>query len=85
MPRYSDGYGDLRHLPTVLVETHSLKPYRQRVLGTYVLLESALRTLGTHGKELREARVADQKLRPAEIVLTWKDGPAESEPVSPKG
>jgi murein tripeptide amidase MpaA len=58
-PRYSTGYGDLRHLPTVLVETHSLKPYRQRVLGTYVLLESSLRTLGAAGKALQQAIIAD--------------------------
>ena len=30
-PRFSTGYGDLIHLPTVLVEAHSLKPFRQRV------------------------------------------------------
>ena len=59
LPRYSDGYGDLRHLATVLVETHSLKPYRQRVLGTYVLLESSLRILASHGKALRQAAEAD--------------------------
>ena len=58
-PRYSQGYGDLRHLPTVLIETHSLKPYLQRVLGTYVLLESALRTLGAEGKALQGAIAAD--------------------------
>jgi murein tripeptide amidase MpaA len=58
-PRYSQGYGDLRHLPTVLVETHSLKPYRQRVLGTYVLLESSLRTLGAEGNALQRAVAAD--------------------------
>lgn len=58
-PRYSQGYGDLRHLPTVLVETHSLKPYRQRVLGTYVLLESSLRTLGVEGNALQRAVAAD--------------------------
>jgi murein tripeptide amidase MpaA len=58
-PRYSTGYGDVRHLPTVLVETHSLKPYRQRVLGTYVLLESSLRTLGGAGKALQRAIAAD--------------------------
>ena len=42
-PRFSTGYGDARHLPTLLVENHSLKPYDQRVLGTYVLLENTLR------------------------------------------
>jgi hypothetical protein len=46
-PRFSNGYGDVRHLPTVLLETHSLKPYDQRVLGTYVFLENALRIAGT--------------------------------------
>ena len=44
-PRFSNGYGDARHLATVLVENHSLKPFDQRVLGTYVLLASALDTL----------------------------------------
>ena len=58
-PRFSTGYGDLRHLPTVLIENHSLKPYRQRVLGTYVLLESSLRTVGTDANALRRAIDAD--------------------------
>jgi len=70
-PRFSTGYGDLRHLATVLVENHSLKPYPQRVLGTYVLLESALRTLGERGAELRLAAAADRARRPAEIPLDW--------------
>jgi len=42
-PRYSTGFGDFIGVPTVLVENHMLKPYRQRALGTYVLLEAALR------------------------------------------
>lgn len=70
-PRYSDGYGAARHLPTVLVENHSLKPYEQRVLGTYVLLATCLRTLGESGAELRDAIQADQERRPSEIVLGW--------------
>jgi murein tripeptide amidase MpaA len=69
MPRFSDGYGDLRHLPTVLVETHSLKPYRQRVLGTYVLLESSLRTLGAEGKALRKAMATDASAAPAVVPM----------------
>ena len=70
-PRYSDGYGAARHLPTVLVENHSLKPYDQRVLGTYVLLASTLRTLGESGAELQTATRADQERRPTEVVLGW--------------
>jgi murein tripeptide amidase MpaA len=69
LPRYSHGYGDLRHLPAVLVETHSLKPYRQRVLGTYVLIEAALRTLGTEGNALQQAVAADVAAAPARVAL----------------
>jgi zinc carboxypeptidase len=33
-PRFSSGYFPLRHRPSILVETHSYKPYRERVLAT---------------------------------------------------
>ena len=71
-PRYSNGYGDARHLPTVLVENHSLKPYLQRVLGTYVFLRSAFSVLGEHGKELERAIQADTKARRKQIPLGFK-------------
>lgn len=74
-PRFSTGYGDHRRLPTVLLETHSLKPYRQRVLGTYVFVEAALRLLGEEGASVRAAIAEDRAARPAETVLRWK--PAE--------
>ncbi len=73
-PRFSNGYGDARHLATVLVENHSLKPYRRRVLGTRVLLESVLRTLAEHGTGLRRATAADRALRPDRLILSWKVG-----------
>ncbi len=71
-PRFSTGYGELARQPTVLVETHSLKPYRQRVLGTYVLIEESLRLLGAEGDGLATAIATDLKSRPATTVLTWK-------------
>ena len=71
-PRYSTGYGELARQPSVLVETHSLKPYRQRVLGTYVLVEESLRLVGTEGAGLASAIVTDRAARPATSVLTWK-------------
>lgn len=76
-PRFSTGYGDLRGVPTVLVENHSLKPFRQRVLGTYVLLEAALRTLGEHGQALRTAVEFEKTARPATLPLTasYSGGP----------
>ncbi len=75
-PRYSHGYGDLRHLPAVLVENHSLKPYRQRVLATYVLIEASLKLLGSHGRELRKAITADTDARPAVVPINLR--PASS-------
>lgn len=69
--RYSDGYGSTRHIATVLVENHSLKPYEQRVLGTRVLLQSALETLAAYGGELRQATAADHRRRWSEMPLGW--------------
>ncbi|MFN6263626.1 MAG: M14 family metallopeptidase [Chromatiaceae bacterium] len=71
-PRFSTGYGDVRHLPTILVENHSLKPYRQRVLGTYVLLEHSLQLLAQQGKALQLAKKADENARPQRQVLAFK-------------
>ena len=70
-PRYSDGYGSSRQVATVLIENHSLKPYRQRVLGTRVLLEATLRALAEHGAELQEATLADRSRVWAELPLGW--------------
>ncbi len=71
-PRFSTGYGDHSRIPTVLVETHSLKPHRQRVLGTYTLVESALRLVGNDTAQLDRAIAADRAARPSEITLSWK-------------
>lgn len=71
-PRFSNSYGDLRHLATILVENHSLKPFKQRVLGTYVLLESTLKILSTQGKLLQEVTKGDAEQRSKKIPIVWK-------------
>ncbi len=83
-PRFSNGYGDVRHLPTVLVENHSLKPFRQRVLGTYVLLEHSLRLLSEQGKALQLAKQADEAARSATQVLSYQQA-AKPAPMQFKG
>jgi hypothetical protein len=70
--RFSDSYGNLRHLTTILVENHSLKPYKQRVLGTYVLLESTLRLLDNEGHSLQEITEADKSIRDEKIPTAYK-------------
>ncbi|MEO1082671.1 MAG: M14 family metallopeptidase [Acidobacteriota bacterium] len=85
-PRFSDGYGGARHLPTILVENHSLKPYPQRVLGTYVLLESTLETVAEHGRALKGAVEQDRRRRPDPVTLAWAVDPdAPPEMVDFKG
>ncbi|WP_309660847.1 M14 family metallopeptidase [Sphingomonas sp.] len=71
-PRYSTGYADLARIPSVLVEAHSLKPYRQRVLGTYVLVEESLRLVGAEGAQIEAAIAADSASRPQTETLSWK-------------
>jgi len=71
-PRFSDSYGILRHMASVLVENHSLKPYKQRVLGTYVLLESTLKLLATAGQTLKQITAEDKATRPVKVPLAWK-------------
>jgi hypothetical protein len=71
-PRLSHGYGDARHLPSILVENHSLKPYDQRVLGMYAFLEHTLRTIARELAPLRAAVATERARRPTAIPLTWK-------------
>ncbi|KQY93687.1 MULTISPECIES: M14 family metallopeptidase [unclassified Brevundimonas] len=70
--RFSNGWGTAAHVPTILIENHSLKPYEQRVLGTYVFLEDALRLLARDGSALRAAITADSALRPAAIPANFQ-------------
>ncbi|MFY8275019.1 M14 family metallopeptidase [Pseudoalteromonas sp. SSDWG2] len=70
-PRYSNGWGELRHLPTILVENHSLKPYKQRVLGTYVLLDGAIDALAQHSAELQQAIAQSMNAPHKELVVDF--------------
>ncbi|WP_233635670.1 M14 family metallopeptidase [Hymenobacter setariae] len=74
-PRYSTGYGDFISVPTVLVENHMLKPYRQRVLGTYVLLEAALKIAATDATRIAAAKATDRASRPTELLTRWMPAP----------
>lgn len=79
-PRFSHVYGDVRGLATVLVENHSLKPYKQRVLGTYVFLEAGIRSLTASLSVLRKASATAANARPERLPLVFK--PADSGPRS---
>lgn len=70
-PNFSHGYADLVHLPTVLVENHSLKPYKQRVLGTYMLYKAALELLGIQAEKLQVARQKDELRRETRVPYAF--------------
>ncbi|WP_042144096.1 MULTISPECIES: M14 family zinc carboxypeptidase [unclassified Pseudoalteromonas] len=68
-PRYSNGWGDLRNLPTILVENHSLKPYKQRVLGTYIFIDGIIDALSKYDTELASAVKYEQTHLPEQLVV----------------
>ena len=71
-PRFSNGYGDARHLPTILIENHSLKPYKQRVLGTYVMLEASLKSIASDSTKLTSAIQQDKYRYSPRLTLSWQ-------------
>lgn len=70
--RFSNSYGDIRHIPSVLLENHSLKPFKQRVLGTYVFLEGVIQSISSDHTALKNAISNDKLHRSQEVILTWK-------------
>ncbi len=61
-PRFSTGYTPIRNRPGILIETHMLKPYRLRVMGTYDFLRFTLAEVSRDPESLLAAvREADEK------------------------
>ena len=71
-PRYSTGYFPLRNRPSILVETHSYKPYRQRVMATHDFLMSLLDEVARDPAALTRAVAAAEA---AEVALGKPDAP----------
>ncbi|WP_445382752.1 M14 family metallopeptidase [Robiginitalea sp. IMCC43444] len=55
-PRYSTGYVALWNTPGLMLETHMLKPYAQRVKGTYSVIESLIGLLSEQKDSLQDIR-----------------------------
>ncbi|MGB1210028.1 MAG: M14 family metallopeptidase [Lacinutrix venerupis] len=56
-PRYSTGYTTLFNTLGMMVETHMLKPYKQRVYGTYELMKSMIEIIENDGETIKKLRV----------------------------
>lgn len=59
-PRYATGYFPLRHVPSVLVELHALKPYAERVRANERFLTALLSETIGRAKDLLAARDASR-------------------------
>ncbi|SDI14958.1 M14 family metallopeptidase [Winogradskyella thalassocola] len=72
-PRYSTGYTTLFNTLGMMIETHMLKPYKQRVEGTYELMKSIIEITEEQGKKITQLRNAQAKLWTAgdTYPLTW--------------
>ncbi|MGH1386241.1 M14 family metallopeptidase [Kordia sp.] len=56
-PRYSTGYTTLFNTLGLMVETHMLKPYKQRVEGTYALMDALIENIETkHHSDIKSIR-----------------------------
>ena len=61
-PRFSTGYVPIRNRPGILIETHMIKDYRSRVIGTYDFLRAALTEVNRDPERLRRiGREADER------------------------
>lgn len=67
--RYSSGYAALFSTLSFMPETHMLKPYDQRVLSTYKLLESFAEVLNQEGNEIVEKVNGDRERRRAQEIF----------------
>ncbi len=62
-PRFSTGYVPLRNRPGILIETHMIKDYRSRVIGTYDFLRFALAAVNDEPAALRSiCKAADERI-----------------------
>ncbi|MFH1416775.1 MAG: M14 family metallopeptidase [Planctomycetota bacterium] len=60
-PRLANCYVTLRNRPSVLVETHMLKPYRTRVIAHYNIMQHVLEEVSRNPRALRTAvQASDQ-------------------------
>ncbi len=70
-PRYSTGYTSLWNTLGMMIETHMLKPYDQRVRGTYELLRSMIDIADEDSELIRKLRKQDLQEFQAKDTYTF--------------
>jgi hypothetical protein len=86
-PRFSTGYVSARNRFALLIETHMLKDYKTRVLGTYYLLEHTLKLVAPEIAAIKgilrtaDSLTASEEFRSRPCVLDCKPSMTDSVPV----
>jgi len=85
-PRYSTGYFPIRNVPSILVETHALKSFGDRVRSNMVFLRALLERTGHDATNLlaaREKARSEARSAPAgtPVVVAAEGDPARPESV----
>lgn len=87
-PRYSTGYTTLFNTLGMMVETHMLKPYKQRVEGTYELMKSMIDIIEEDYQKIQWKQIStEEHIRDyAETyTLDWKIDTSKTSRLSFKG
>jgi hypothetical protein len=86
-PRYSTGYTTLFNTLGMMVETHMLKPYKQRVEGTYEVMKSMIEITEEQGDIITQLRKEQAKTWSAGKIypLTWTIDTTKSSTLKFKG
>lgn len=86
-PRYSTGYTTLWSTLGLMVETHMLKPYKQRVEGTYALMQSLIDVVEVEHEDIKSLRkeTLEKNLDLAEYYFNWQVDTTKTSALNFKG
>jgi hypothetical protein len=86
-PRYSTGYTTLWNTLGMMVETHMLKPYKQRVEGTYHLMKKMIAIAEKDGSRIKKLRknASTRHLNWKYYPITWAIDTTKSSTLNFKG
>ncbi len=90
-PRLSQGYVALQNRPGLLIETHMLKPYKERIASVYEITKITLKIIDKQYSKLIELNkkadlhVSDEKFRNYDFPLRFKRSDKDSTMIDFKG
>ncbi len=86
-PRYSTGYTSLYNTVGMMIETHMLKPYKDRVEGTYEILKSMINITDANAAQIMDMRkTANDRFAVGNYYpITWAIDSTQSTTLNFKG